>query len=52
MRALGYLLQVVGLILLPVGLAAGFSWGGMGVELALLAAGGGLFLLGRRIAGT
>jgi len=44
---LGRFLQVLGLVLLPVGLYAGTVRGqGMTVELTLLGAGAGLFLLG------
>ncbi|MBI4230048.1 MAG: hypothetical protein HY608_04350 [Planctomycetes bacterium] len=49
--AIGYLLQCVGIVLLPVGLLGGMSGGSLHLELSLLGIGGVAFLLGRRMSG-
>lgn len=49
MRTLGWLLQVVGLILVGVALGVGLAYGQVRTELALLAVGGVAFVTGRLI---
>ncbi len=49
MKQLAYALQLIGLILLPVGLVAGVSSGDTRTELVLLAAGGIIFAFGKLV---
>jgi hypothetical protein len=49
--AVGNLLQLVGLVLLPIGLLGGMSGGSLHLELTLLGIGGVSFLAGRKLSG-
>lgn len=51
MQAFGRSLQVLGLVLLPIGLIYGFEGGpnAMSLEIGFLAAGAAVFLLGLRL---
>ena len=49
-RSVGRLLQIVGLVLLPIGFSYGMFRDDLRMEVRLLAIGGILFLLGRVLA--
>ncbi len=49
MTHLGWLLQFLALIVVGSALLIGLAYGSMSTELTLLAVGGGLFLIGRKL---
>lgn len=49
MRSLGWLLQLVALGLVGAALLVGLVYDALRTEVAMLAIGGGLFLIGRRL---
>jgi hypothetical protein len=51
-RSLGWALQVAALVLVGSALVVGLAYDALRTELTMLAVGGGLFLLGRKLLGT
>jgi hypothetical protein len=49
MEHLGWALQLVALLIVGSALLIGLAYQSMGTELTMLAVGGGLFLVGRRL---
>lgn len=49
---LGWILQLLALVLVGAALLVGLAYDALRTEVALLALGGGLFLLGRRLGGA
>ncbi len=50
-QTVGNLFQLVGLVLLPIGLLGGLSGGSLHLELTLLGIGGASFIAGRKLSG-
>jgi hypothetical protein len=51
-KSVGWALQVAALVLVGSALVVGLATDALRTELTMLAAGGGLFLLGRRLLGS
>jgi len=51
-KSLGWTLQVAALVLVGTALLVGLIYDELRTELAMLAVGGGLFLLGRKLLGS
>jgi hypothetical protein len=51
-RSLGWALQVAALVLVGSALVVGLAYDALRTELTMLAVGGGLFLLGRKLVGA
>jgi len=51
-KSLGWALQVAALVLVGSALVVGLAYDALRTELTMLAVGGGLFLLGRKLVGA